>query len=1063
MAGEPKISERLKAWVDSETRSRGRSLVQLERIRPQKVKAGLLSALIAADEPHSIEVLVSLVGTKFSYDCDCPIAEDGRICEHIYGAVLLAESMGVEGFRRRKVRQRGSSESPSEGDGESEPEHGPNAGQPGRVAGIEVEGLDADQISLRVALVQWWRRQDGSLDLRSLGWDGLENSDIDALTSQTLETLVGLPMAPGSELGETYSTRRDALHSGKSVVVTPPSEAQVIAAVVHTGRAVRAGFNADSLLRWSGKTYRLVLRPKRSPDRTGPGNHGWCVAGVLRCGAEEIPVETVDAVTPGGLLRRGEALSVLRPGELAEVAVEARRSGKRVLSETGMREYLIRIWALPNPPEVDLPEELEPTPRRIMPRGRYVLKPATKNHLHGQLLYVYGSKAVEKGDPSSTVLDEEQWQVTERQAAGERELRQQLAEVLGTLLEDDRLPREDLPQAFALLQAAGFEVWFEQRRLRRPQEFHLEVSTGIDWFEVQGVHDFGDGMELSLPELLRALEEQKALREWEGTVTLADGSLGILPHSWASRLARLGELGAADGDAVRFERNQAVWLDHLLNSLHEDKEYATTRCDEAFQRVRANLLEGSNPEPADPLPTFRGTLRPYQRQGLGWLRFLADMQFGGILADDMGLGKTIQVLAHLQHRRAEAETPALVVAPRSVIHQWKAEANHFVPEITVHSHVGAQRSSDLAGLQDADLVVTSYGVLLRDVERLAEIPWDLLVLDEAQVVKNANTATARAVRRLSARQRLVVTGTPVENHLGELANHLDFLNPGLFGASSALRKRFSRNLDEEDARELSRTLQPLLLRRTKGQVAKELPERIEQDLICEMEGEQERLYTELRKHFSTKLLPKARGQRPAPLQTQVLEALLRLRQTACHPALVDPQHRRVPSAKFEVLLPRLEELIDEGSKALVFSQFTTLLDLLKGELEVRGIVYESLDGSTINREERVRRFQEDPEVPLFLISLKAGGVGLNLTAAQYVFLLDPGWNPAVEAQAIDRAHRHGQKHQVVAFRLLARGTVEEKIRDLQARKRTLAEAVLGGDGSVLRALSPEDLEALLGS
>jgi SNF2 family DNA or RNA helicase len=368
----------------------------------------------------------------------------------------------------------------------------------------------------------------------------------------------------------------------------------------------------------------------------------------------------------------------------------------------------------------------------------------------------------------------------------------------------------------------------------------------------------------------------------------------------------------------------------------------------------------------------------------------------------------------------------------------------------------------LDGIADVDLVLTTYGTLRRDAVELSSIEFDYAILDEAQAIKNSATASAKAARLLNARHRLALSGTPIENHLGELWSLFEFLNPGLLGSARTFQRASAvRTRTDEDLEWLSRALRPFLLRRTKEQVAPELPRRTEQTLQCELEGPQRRHYDELRAHYRETLLARVARDGVNRSKMQILEALLRLRQAACHSGLIDPRRAHESSAKFDVLIPRLGEVIAEGHKALVFSQFTSFLALLRPRLDALGIKYEYLDGRTRQRAERVERFQTDPDCRLFLISLKAGGLGLNLTAAEYVFLLDPWWNPAAEAQAIDRAHRIGQSRHVFAYRLLARDTVEEKVAELQTTKRQLADAILSADAGLVRTLKAEDLELLL--
>jgi SNF2 family DNA or RNA helicase len=579
----------------------------------------------------------------------------------------------------------------------------------------------------------------------------------------------------------------------------------------------------------------------------------------------------------------------------------------------------------------------------------------------------------------------------------------------------------------------------------------LEVSSGIDWFDLHGTVDFGDGRSAPFPQLL------SAVARGEDVVVLDDGSVGLLPEEWLQRYAAIAGFGNTEGDAIRFGRSQAALLDALLAA------QPAIAYDETFARIRSELRTFSGIGAEDPPASFRGTLREYQRDALGWFSFLRRFHFGGCLADDMGLGKTVMVLALLDARRqgkGEKKAPSIVVVPRSLVFNWRDEAARFAPKLRVVDYTGVQR--DPASIRGADLVLTTYGTLRRDAAALHAIEFDYAILDEAQAIKNATTASAKSARLLRARHRLALSGTPIENHLGELWSLFEFLNPGFLGSAKAFQRAASaRGRADADVEWLSRALRPFILRRTKEQVAPELPRRTEQTLQCELEPAQRRHYDELRAHYRQTLLARIARDGVNRSKMQILEALLRLRQAACHSALIDPSRAHEPSAKFELLIPRLLEVIAEGHKALVFSQFTSLLALLRPRLDALHTPYEYLDGRTRDRAARVDRFQNDPACPLFLISLKAGGLGLNLTAAEYVFLLDPWWNPAVEAQAIDRAHRIGQSRHVFAYRLLARDTVEEKVAELQQTKRELADAILNADAGLIRSLNTEDLEMLL--
>ncbi len=408
--------------------------------------------------------------------------------------------------------------------------------------------------------------------------------------------------------------------------------------------------------------------------------------------------------------------------------------------------------------------------------------------------------------------------------------------------------------------------------------------------------------------------------------------------------------------------------------------------------------------------------------------------------------------------------PSLVVVPKSLVFNWLQEAARFTPKLRVLDHTGQFRQKESVDhFNEYDLILTTYGTLRNDAVLFKDLRFDYVILDEAQAIKNADTASAKAARLLNGDHRLTLSGTPIENHLGELWSMFEFLNPGILGAASVFKLSggVARNPDEATRGLLAQALRPFILRRTKSQVAKDLPPKQEQTIFCELEPKQRKLYNELRDHYRNTLLDRIAREGIAKSKIQVLEALLRLRQAACHPGLIDKKRVKETSAKLDLLFPQLIELFEEDHKVLVFSQFTSFLSILRGRLDREKIEYAYLDGKTRDRQAMVEKFQTDPGCRLFLISLKAGGLGLNLTAAEYVYLLDPWWNPAVEAQAIDRAHRIGQTRQVFAYRIIARDTVEEKVLALQNTKRDLADAIINADNSLIRNLAREDLELLL--
>lgn len=722
---------------------------------------------------------------------------------------------------------------------------------------------------------------------------------------------------------------------------------------------------------------------------------------------------------------------------------------------------------------LELPPELAYEEVRVVPARAVELRAPGPRGIEGTAFADYAGHRVPLGAPGARRVDAEARRIVVRDPAAEQQALAELADVgfRGSALERTDVSAHEagavcigqkrLPGAVLALMKTDWTITGEGVRYRAASAATARVVSGIDWFELQGTVSFGD-VELSLPELLRALRKNRG----SPSVVLGDGSIGVVPEEWLARWGVLAEATpGASGEPARFGRAQIGLVDACLALVPD----GAAEVDAAFSRLRDELASFDGIAPAKAPRGFTGELRPYQQTGLGWMRFLDRLGFGGCLADDMGLGKTVQVLALLQSDRGgkqrggeQRQRPSLVVVPRSLVFNWVEEARRFAPKLRVHTHFGVGRSAE-DGFAGQDLVITTYGTLRRDVGVLGKIEFERVILDEAQMIKNAGSATAKAARCLRARQRLALSGTPIENHLGEIVSLFDFLNPGMFAGLGRLQKAAGGRVPDADARELlRRAVRPFILRRTKSDVAPELPERTEQTLVVELDPDHRALYDELLGHFRTSVRAKVAELGTQQTNTHVLEALLRLRQAACHPGLLDAARRRESSAKLDLLLDKLSEVVDEGHKALVFSQFTSLLDIVRTRLRDAKIDHEYLDGQTRDRKARVDRFQSQDGPSVFLLSLKAGGVGLNLTAADYVFILDPWWNPAAEAQAIDRTHRIGQTRRIMAYRLLSANTVEERVAELQERKRELVSAIIGDGGDLAGRLTREDLDLLLG-
>ena len=464
--------------------------------------------------------------------------------------------------------------------------------------------------------------------------------------------------------------------------------------------------------------------------------------------------------------------------------------------------------------------------------------------------------------------------------------------------------------------------------------------------------------------------------------------------------------------------------------------------------------------------SFRTELRHYQMQGVAWLDLLRESDLGGVLADDMGLGKTVQILAFLSLEKARGHIaqPVLIVAPTSLMTNWFNEAQKFAPDLKVLVLHGPDRKHSFAAIPEHDVVLTTYPLIARDREVLLSRDWHMAVLDEAQTIKNPDAATTRWLRDIKARHRFCLTGTPMENHLGELWSIMSFANPGYLGDKAGFARQWrtpiEKRADKVRAAALARRVRPFMLRRTKAEVAAELPAKSEIVERIVLEGKQRDLYDAIRLSMSDKVRKAIQQRGLAKSHIVVLEALLRMRQVCCDPALLklDDGVER-PSAKLDRLMEMVLELLSEGRKIIVFSQFTSMLDLVRKRLDAEAVRYGVLTGDTKDRKRAIDGFQNGTN-DVFLVSLKAGGVGLNLTAADTVIIFDPWWNPAVEEQAIDRAHRIGQDKAVFVYRLVAAGTVEEKMEGLKERKRALADSLFDRDGRIASTLTEEDVRAL---
>jgi len=925
------------------------------------------------------------------------------------------------------------------------------------VEGESVYGSPAIALTLLRRSIH--KADDGRLVRYAMQPSGLAELS-DARDRTALRMLFGA--VPGAGFGYYWGSEVDQRPAQDRWLIPVEAAREVMPALFETGRVLFRAKMRDERptgLSWDGGgPWEFVL----AFNTDSPGEHR--MEGELRRGAERIALSDVERVYPGNpaVFVRGARMGIVESQQSSEWLKVFQGQKAYVVREKERAAFLESLAAMGSFPRIEWPaewnvrQESAGAPRPTLQLSREVQYYVTKReHSQAKVTFRYGEQLVEAGRPGNWVVDAAGGRLIERQMEEERRLYNRLFE-LGVKLDSNarslRVMDRRVPAMVSALLKEGWEVTGEKGLFRTGGKVSIEAGTGIDWFELKGRVDFG-GASASLPEIL------EAARRGEQFVRLGDGSMGMLPEEWLRQHGALLELGTVEDGSIRFATTQVGLLDALLSAMPE------ARFDKALAKARERLGSFAGIRGRAAPAGFKGKLRTYQKEGLGWLRFLNEFGWAGCLADDMGLGKTIQVLALLLDRKREGGGgPALVVAPKSVVFNWIREAERFTPSLKVLNYTGLDRKKAAAEIGSADVVVTTYGTMRQDIEALREREFEYAILDEAQAIKNPASQSAKAARLLRAKHRLAMTGTPVENRLGDLWSLFDFLNPGMLGTTEAFRKAFESREENGDAKPtpaLARMLRPFILRRTKELVAPELPARVEQTIECDLGAEQRKTYDDIRGYYRSRVLDRVDSLGMNKSRMHVLEALLRLRQAACHPGLLDAKRSGHDSAKLDALIPMIEEIVVEGHKALVFSQFTSFLGLLKRRLNKARLVYEYLDGKTRDRKARCDRFQTDAKCPLFLISLKAGGVGLNLTAADYVFILDPWWNPAVEAQAIDRTHRIGQKKRVIAYRIIARDTVESKILQLQHSKRDLAAAVINQSNSVVRDLTRDDLAMLL--
>lgn len=579
---------------------------------------------------------------------------------------------------------------------------------------------------------------------------------------------------------------------------------------------------------------------------------------------------------------------------------------------------------------------------------------------------------------------------------------------------------------------------------------NFDIKENNDWFDIEGIVQFGD---FTIPFLQLRSHILKGNREF----ILPNGEVAIIPEVWFSQYQTMFQLSKNE-QKIQLNRCHVGLMQDVLSG-----EMATVTMDRKLQK----LMNFETIESVDIPEGFCGTLRPYQKAGYDWLNFLREYRFGGCLADDMGLGKTVQTLAVLQHNRNQQEDrhPSLLIAPVSLMFSWEKEAQKFTPDLKILQYSGSFRNKYVDEFQNYDLIITTYGTARIDAEVFLKYYFSYIILDESQQIKNASSKSFQAIKHFKSHYRLLLSGTPVENSVADLWSQMTFANPGLLGTENSFQSTFVQAIEkqhnEAQAQRLQSIIKPFVLRRTKEQVASELPPKIEQTVLCELSNQQEEIYEKIKSGYRNQLIEALTQEGGLGKSTMnILQGLTQLRQIANHPAMVDSEYE-FGSGKFDAVIETLENVLAEKHKVLIFSQFVKHLTLFRNYLDRQNIPYSYLDGATKDRETVVETFKKNESIQIFLISIKAGGVGLNLAEADYVFVLDPWWNPAVEQQAIDRSHRIGQTRNVFVYKFISKNTVEEKILALQQRKTKLANQLITTEESFFKSLTTEDISELL--
>lgn len=1026
---------------------------------------------------HSVKLLAARTSWDVNYEATCVCGATGPYCRHSLAALLMAlvTNENAESFRKFEAGFRRKAESEmvnALNKAFSDAEE--NGGRTRHLPMFNISMGD-DSVSMRV---------EKSMQLKSgIGWRSPTSATAKfirenyALFPDKIRRVIDFVVSPfNDEDGrhDYYSAFSSSRLEGHKFD-TPIGDA--------TLRALREAFteNPDLFIGagfWQGDaTIETAFSEKNAGKKTNA--FSLCVerAGVKAAfGERNIICTGKDSVWVflGPREKEGRPFARGQRGEIFEIKTAHPELVHRLASCSGMefsdrhlREFIEKHYLrLSDAAKVSLPASIAVRETGgIAPRPRLFLKPH-ESGFSMELRFLYSDKEVPFGSRNDIVFrDRKGFVKLRREREKENEFRSLLIESKAIESGGAFLPFpnavEWLADAPKKLSEAGFEIFGQNElvspalRLSEPT-LVLAVSSGIDWFDLKAEVDF-EGRKTALGQVMGALARG------ERFMRLSDGTTGVIPSKWLSALSGVaGLVGENNAGVLRAGRHQFEIVEALAGvaqTVTKDKFYSDfVEKIRSFRGIRKAALPKG----------LTGQLRPYQKAGYDWLHFLKEFSFGGCLADEMGLGKTVQVLALLLSEKEKGnKMPSLVVVPKSLVFNWLEEIKKFTPSIKAYVHHGLERATEKTAIRKLrpDMIITTYGTLRKDIELFTGKKLHYIVLDESQSIKNPLAKSTKSVHSLKCSHRLALTGTPIENSSLDLWSQFAFLNPGLLGDmnyfKSAFAGKIEKERDEERTGALRNMVNPFILMRKKEAVATDLPGKQITSLYCEMEPAQQQFYDEWKNRFRSEITAIMETRGLAASRMKVLEGLLRLRQICCHPRLVDESFAG-ESGKFSLLVSEISEVIGEGHKVLVFSSFTKMLGLFREHFEKNGVRYSYLDGKTVNRKKVIGEFQGNPDVKVFLISLKAGGLGLNLTAADYVFIADPWWNPAAEMQAIDRAHRIGQQKNVFVYKAITKGSVEEKILELQNSKLELFSKVITSEESIFKKLGKQELSKIFG-